>query len=81
MRFLKGKISGRIQLRPPDSQTDVASAAVGLSAAEEVFGTGRITLLVPKVQGTGHTVMMCRGCGTYVDIESNYCLKCGEKLR
>lgn len=70
-----------IDFLPASSQTDVASAAVGLAAAEEVFGTGRITLPVPKVRGTAHTVVMCKGCGTSVDIESNYCSKCGEKLR
>lgn len=71
-----------IDLLPASSQTEIASAAVGVAAAEEVFGTVMVTLPVPKVQATGRTnVIMCRGCETFVDIEDNYCSKCGMKLR
>lgn len=71
-----------INFLPPSSQSEVASAAVGVAAAEEVFGTtGVFTLPVPKLQGTSHTIIMCKGCGTFVDIEGNYCPKCGTKLK
>ena len=69
-----------IDFLPASSQTEVASAAVGVAAAEEVFGTGIFTVPVPKMQSTSRTVIMCNGCGTFVDIESNSCPKCGTKL-
>jgi len=75
-------IESVIDLLPASSQTEIASAAVGVAAAEEVFGTtGVFSLPVPKLQGTSHSVIMCKGCGTFVDIEGNYCSKCGTKLK
>jgi hypothetical protein len=70
-----------IDLLSASSQTEVTSAAVGIAAAEEVFGTVMMTLPVLKVQATGRTnVIMCRGCETFVDMEDKYCSKCGTKL-
>jgi rubrerythrin len=73
-------IESVIDVLPTSSQTEVASAAVGIAVAEEVW-TGMFTVPVPKMQGTSRTVIMCKGCGMSVDIEHNYCPKCGTKLR
>lgn len=74
-------IESVIDLLPASSQTVVASAAVSVAVAEEVWGTGRITMPVPKGQGYGREVIMCSKCGSFVNVEDNYCPKCGTKVK
>jgi hypothetical protein len=74
-------IESVIDALPVSSQTEVASAAVSVAAAEEVFGTVTMKLPVPKIRMTGYQSIMCSRCGKSVAIESNYCPNCGRKLK
>lgn len=67
---------------PESTQTEIASGAIGLSAVEAITGSVRLTMPLLKVQLTGRTnPVNCKGCGIFVNIEDNYCHKCGAKLR
>jgi Fe2+ or Zn2+ uptake regulation protein len=57
-----------------------ASKAASSIVDTVVSSTGMSTIPVPKVHGTGHSVIMCKECGAFVDVEGNYCSKCGTKL-
>jgi hypothetical protein len=52
------------------------------TASEAITGVIKMAVPLLKMEGYGRAnLIRCKGCGEFVDHESNYCPKCGIKLR